>query len=126
MEVAANIKESKDESVRIAELKALTVENLQARVDTLKSVIAQMEKMTPKSKAIVSDEPVEVKEPTKDPLIYTSAEVKAGIANFMGMRTSPSAQATVKRWNLDSSNPLVAEYKKIVSGNAAKLRGGSN
>lgn len=127
MEVAANIKESKDEMVRIAELKAMTAENLQARVDTLRSVITTMEKMTPKSKAIVSEEPVEaVEQPAKDPLLYTSTEVKGGIQQFMGMRTSLSAQATVRRWAVDPSNPMVSEYKRIISANSAKLRGGSN
>lgn len=127
MEVAANIKESKDEMVRLAELKALTAENLQARVDTLRSVIANMEKMTPKSKAIVTDEPVEViAKPEKDPLIYTAKEVKAGIQSFMGMRTSPSAQLAVRKWAVDPSNPMVSEYKRLISANSAKLRGGSN
>lgn len=127
MEVAANIKESKDETVRLAELKALTAENLQARVDTLRSVIANAEKLAPKSKAIVSEEPAEVVEkPAKDPLIYTAKEVKAGIQSFMGMRSSPSAQLTVRKWATDASNPQVSEYKRLISANSAKLRGGSD
>lgn len=127
MEVNANIKESKDEMVRIAELKALSAENLQARVDTLKSVIANMEKIVPASKAIVTDEPSEVIEkPVRDPLIYTANEVKAGVRHFMGMRTSPSAQFTVRKWAVDASNPMVSEYKTLISSNSAKLRGGNN
>jgi hypothetical protein len=127
MEVVANIKESKDEMVRTAELKIMTAENLQARADTLKSVITTQEKMTPTSKAIVTDEPAEVVEkPVKDPLIYTSSEVKTGIRQFMGMRTSQTAQLAVRKWAVDSSNPMVSEYKQIISTNSAKLRGGSN
>ena len=125
MEVAANIKESKDEVVRKTELKNMSVEHLQAMADTLKNVISTMEKMTPKSKAIVTEPVEEVKKAKPDPLVYKTSEVKAALREVMGMRTSPYAQKTVRRWALDGSNPMYREYKRIVSGNSAKLRGGN-
>lgn len=125
MEVAANIKESKDEMVRKTELKAMSAESLQASISTLKSVVTAMEKMAPKSKSIVADEPIEPKVDV-DPLVYTSNEVKQGLRHIMGMRTSRGAQETVRRWAIDPSNPMYAQYKQLVSSNSEKLRGGSN
>jgi len=129
LEVLANLKESKDEAVRKTELSALTVDALNARLDTLRSVVATMEKIAPKGKAVVVDTPppadAEEKADKRDPLLYTREEIKAGLRQALGgMRTSESARMAVRRWNLDPSNPHSSAYRAIVARNIAKIRGG--
>ena len=124
MEVAANISKSEDERVRKTELKVLSTEVLQAKIGDLKRFSSVLEKIEPpRSKAVVAEQIVDKKSEVK-PLTYSREEIKSGLRQALGgMKSSESAQKTVRRWALDSQNPHYQEYQNLVKSNVTKALG---
>lgn len=123
MEVNSGIKDSKDEIVRKTQLGAMSIERLEASLETYKNVLSMISKPDTTSKSIISTPTEAVEKVVSDPLVYSSKDIKAAIRRIMGFRTSSSAQETVKKFAMDPSNPNYSDYRMLAAENIEK-RGG--